>query len=251
MSREAGAEGSARARAKGWMGAVVALVTAAGGGCFFTARDEPSVPVCTPGDEEACYSGPPGTAGIGVCAEGRRYCLPDGSGFWLCAAEVLPSVETCGDWVDNDCNGVKDDVAGCLVDRGLVTRHFIDEATSGKAPSQLYDAAPDPLDLDIEHDDDIYFVANGSDYTGLRWPFESSAGRASQSIYGTKLLNRVNGSKALTFELVVSMVDVESSNDRFIVGLGGLRLGLVYGTIRFYECNGYGCYARASADSGS
>src|SRR5689334_8917393 len=36
---------------------------------------------CKAGDEQACYSGPEGTAGIGICAAGKMTCAEDGSGF--------------------------------------------------------------------------------------------------------------------------------------------------------------------------
>jgi hypothetical protein len=54
----------------------------------------------------ACYSGPAGTEGVGVCGAGRQQCS---AGSWLgCEGEVLPSVEIC-DGYDNDCDGAVDD----------------------------------------------------------------------------------------------------------------------------------------------
>lgn len=61
--------------------------------------------VCDPGSMEDCYSGPDGTAGVGVCKVGKRTCLGDGSGYTVCAGEVLPSAETCETAEDDDCNG--------------------------------------------------------------------------------------------------------------------------------------------------
>ncbi|MFN3202856.1 MAG: MopE-related protein, partial [Bradymonadia bacterium] len=63
---------------------------------------------CLPGESRACYSGPVGTAGNGVCQAGQQTCLNDGSGFTPCAGEVLPGAERC-DSIDNDCNGIVDD----------------------------------------------------------------------------------------------------------------------------------------------
>ena len=63
-----------------------------------------------------CYSGPEGTAGIGVCSAGEMLCK---EGQWygeassgdllidFCAGEVVPSREIC-DGADNDCDGVTD-----------------------------------------------------------------------------------------------------------------------------------------------
>jgi len=49
------------------------------------------------------YSGPAGTASVGICRYGYETCA---AGAWsLSSPEVLPSAETCGDGVDQDCNG--------------------------------------------------------------------------------------------------------------------------------------------------
>jgi hypothetical protein len=61
--------------------------------------------VCTPGEVEACYSGPPGTEGVGLCAAGERTCDGDGMGFGPCVGEVLPALETCDTPGDDDCDG--------------------------------------------------------------------------------------------------------------------------------------------------
>ncbi|MCB9532939.1 MAG: putative metal-binding motif-containing protein [Myxococcales bacterium] len=54
----------------------------------------------------ACYDGPTGTAGVGVCVGGEQTCA-SGS-FSGCVGQVLPGVEVC-DGADNDCDGVPDD----------------------------------------------------------------------------------------------------------------------------------------------
>jgi len=61
---------------------------------------------CAPGSTAACYSGPAGTAGVGICLSGTQICNPDGLGYGPCTGEVLPGTETCGNAVDEDCSGV-------------------------------------------------------------------------------------------------------------------------------------------------
>lgn len=56
--------------------------------------------------EESCYSGPNGTAGVGLCSAGIRRCL---GGQWSsCNGQTLPMAEMC-DGRDEDCNGTADD----------------------------------------------------------------------------------------------------------------------------------------------
>lgn len=59
---------------------------------------------CTAGDMKACYDGPAGTEGQGLCKGGTSTC--DAAGVWgPCLNEVLPSVEQCkGDGVDENCD---------------------------------------------------------------------------------------------------------------------------------------------------
>ncbi|TNE44738.1 MAG: VWA domain-containing protein [Deltaproteobacteria bacterium] len=56
--------------------------------------------------KESCYTGPTGTAGVGLCRSGTRTCT---QGTWsACQGEVKPTTEKC-DNADNDCNGKIDD----------------------------------------------------------------------------------------------------------------------------------------------
>lgn len=57
--------------------------------------------------EGACYTGPNGTLGYGVCRAGVPRCDDDGK-MLACVGEVLPSAELC-DGLDNDCSGRADD----------------------------------------------------------------------------------------------------------------------------------------------
>jgi len=59
---------------------------------------------CVPGSTKACYSGPIGTAGVGICKAGMQTCNPDGAGYGACSGEVLPAVENCNSAANEDCS---------------------------------------------------------------------------------------------------------------------------------------------------
>jgi hypothetical protein len=61
--------------------------------------------LCPPGATQPCYSGPSGTAGVGICKAGTQTCAADGMSWGACAGEVLPQPENCATPVDDDCDG--------------------------------------------------------------------------------------------------------------------------------------------------
>jgi hypothetical protein len=61
--------------------------------------------LCEPGSVASCYSGAPGTLGVGVCASGEQECNGSGLGFGDCVGEVLPGFEVCSTAADEDCDG--------------------------------------------------------------------------------------------------------------------------------------------------
>jgi hypothetical protein len=71
---------------------------------------------CMIGATQSCYTGPTGTAGVGVCRAGTQSCAPGpggmGSAWGACTSQVLPSAEVC-DMSDNNCNGTVDDGLMC------------------------------------------------------------------------------------------------------------------------------------------
>jgi hypothetical protein len=78
-------------------------------------RDVP-VGECMPGTSRACYSGATGTRDVGTCHGGTQTC--DASGSWpsACAGESLPAAsETCGNSVDDNCNGTVDEACPVCV----------------------------------------------------------------------------------------------------------------------------------------
>jgi hypothetical protein len=67
---------------------------------------------CSDGDFIGCYTGPAGTRGVGACRSGERTCAA--GVFGNCGGQALPTAETCNS-VDDDCNGLADDLFGCAV----------------------------------------------------------------------------------------------------------------------------------------
>ena len=57
-----------------------------------------------------CYDADPATENVGVCHGGAQICAGGGV-FGTCEGQVRPSLEIC-DGLDNDCDGVVDDVPG-------------------------------------------------------------------------------------------------------------------------------------------
>jgi hypothetical protein len=68
---------------------------------------------CSPGTTTACYTGPRGTEGVGLCAAGLTTCEADGSGYGPCEGEVLPATDSCATAEDEDCTGAANEGCPC------------------------------------------------------------------------------------------------------------------------------------------
>lgn len=68
---------------------------------------------CSGNDSRACYTGPPGTSGVGECRSGTQRCGGDGI-LTPCEGDVLPQTELCGDGRDQDCSGADLGCRPCL-----------------------------------------------------------------------------------------------------------------------------------------
>lgn len=60
----------------------------------------------------SCYSGTPGTEGVGICMAGTKTCAA--GAFGGCVGEVVDTVDVCGDGIDSDCDGLEGAAEGCL-----------------------------------------------------------------------------------------------------------------------------------------
>jgi len=160
---------------------------------------------CEPDASESCYSGPPQTRDLGACQSGQRTCDAGSHQWGPCAGEVLPSIEICGNAVDEDCDDHVSAATECLANSGLIVRYFMDEAASGQAPAALLDAAPAPLPLSIDYAGTSASYCESDGHRGLCWLVQGSAARASAAVDGTKISSALNGSTGGTIELVVDM----------------------------------------------
>ncbi|WP_437688277.1 hypothetical protein [Sorangium sp. So ce176] len=81
-----------------------------------------------------CYSGPPGTEGVGTCQAGMQACKQDGFGYEACSGEVTPAAETCASTEDEDCDG-KDCAQWAMTfgDESLQTARAIAVDSSGNS----------------------------------------------------------------------------------------------------------------------
>lgn len=87
------------------------VVEGVGGGGYGGTMTSPTT--CEPGTVTVCYEGPDGTESVGPCSAGTRTCTQ--SGEWgPCVGQAVPAPETCGNAIDDDCNGAVDD--GCVCD---------------------------------------------------------------------------------------------------------------------------------------
>jgi hypothetical protein len=63
---------------------------------------------------DEAFLGLGGPCGQGECAGGLLVCAPDGSGAVCSTSQFATETDTCGDGLDNDCNGLVDE--GCEID---------------------------------------------------------------------------------------------------------------------------------------
>jgi hypothetical protein len=72
---------------------------------------------CNVGSSISCYTGPAGTEGVGACSAGTQTCS-DGIAYGPCTGDVTPSTETCGNGIDDNCDGQTDEGCVCVPNQG-------------------------------------------------------------------------------------------------------------------------------------
>ncbi len=70
--------------------------------------------ICVPGVSSACYTGPAGTEGVGVCVGGTAICAVSGTEYGSCVGQVTPQPEDCAVAVDENCDGKTAPCAGAF-----------------------------------------------------------------------------------------------------------------------------------------
>ncbi len=77
---------------------------------------------------EACYDGPSGTDGVGLCHAGQRACT---NGSWgSCQNQVVPATEVCNG-LDDDCDGATDEDLGAVTCGLGVCEHSVESCVNG------------------------------------------------------------------------------------------------------------------------
>jgi Notch-like protein len=144
--------------------------------CNGTVDEQPGGQMCAcqPGATRACYSGPAGTQGVGLCRAGTQTCNADGLAWGSCRNEVLPAAEVC-DAADNDCNGRVDDAPGvgvaCSVGQGqclargvnvcdVPNRRVVCGAVAGQPAPEICDALDNDCDGTVDDVDGLGAACN-------------------------------------------------------------------------------------------
>lgn len=101
-----------------------------------------------------------------------------------------------------------------LVDCGLLTRHYLDEAAAGTAEATAFDASGNGVNLPLEYDNNMVWDEVGGN-RGLRWQTAGQGGVPSASVDGTALAGLSTQTSA-TIEAVVQLQAVIASGSRIV-----------------------------------
>ncbi|MFO0632036.1 MAG: MopE-related protein [Nannocystaceae bacterium] len=144
---------------------------------------------CVDGQTRSCYSGPAGTANVGVCVAGTESCE---FGMWSgeCVGEEIPGAEMCNG-LDDNCDGMTDeDVVGgqcntgdpgiCAMGTNMCSGNGMMECVPNNQPQQ--EVCGDNIDQDCNGTPDngctmsCPFVYG---HDGRDWVYEGAVGGAS------------------------------------------------------------------------
>jgi len=123
-----------------------------------------------------------------------------------------------------------------LVDLGLLSRWYLDEASEGQDPVAALDHHAPAVDLELRYSDasPSYAVLDGN--RGLQWLSQDRGGRAVVPIFGTKLETELTMATEVTFELVVAVTAVSDMYSRYLhIGSIMLPADLSIGSSRLDE----------------
>lgn len=109
-----------------------------------------------------------------------------------------------------------------LVDRGLVSRYFLDENASGQSAQFVIDSAGNPANIQITYGQASFVEDAGG--RGLAWPSAQGSGKLQIGLDHPKLSSRLRNADVVTIEVVVDIDDAGgqgSDNESQIAGMRG------------------------------
>jgi hypothetical protein len=129
---------------------------------------------CIEGETQSCYSGDPGTEGVGTCLAGEQIC--DATGSWgACEGEVTPVAEQC-DGLDDDCDDEVDEEFGTVTCGLGICQVTVEECVDAQpvpcTPNppnpngETCDGTDDDCDGDVDEDCPCVNGQTQSCYTG-------------------------------------------------------------------------------------
>ncbi len=131
------------------------------------------------------------------------------------------TITTGGGGNSSGQGGAPDLHPGVLVDEELVVRYYLDEANSGQEPTEVVDAAADPLPLPLTYvnegtDTFMTYTEDLNGNSGLAFAEWGRSDRASLAIDGTKISAMLHGGFTVTYEVVADVQGVIESTSRLL-----------------------------------
>lgn len=166
--------------------------------------------LCQAGQTQACYSGRPGTEGVGICKGGTRTCV--NGVFGTCEGEQLELSEQCNG-ADDDCDGQIDNGSFCVVlYAGTGTRGF----KNGPAKQAEF-ASPNGLAVDAKKQ--LYIADGGNNcirYVDTQGEVKTYAGQCGSFGYKDGPANQalLNNPNSIVFDDKGNLYIADVGNSR-------------------------------------